>query len=74
MTHVPPGRAFAMAKVIEPLPGDVLITDDEIKGLMAHRLISQQEPNGHTRLYDWLRQNAQNLGRSYASELQRHYR
>jgi len=62
-----------MAKFIEPLLGDVLITQDEIKGLMANLLISQTIPTGHTHLSQWLEQNAATVGKVYASEIQRHY-
>src|SRR6266568_1273252 len=71
--HVNPGLAFYMGKLIEPLLGDVLITRDEIRGLMADLLISQQTPTVRTRLSEWLEQNARTVGRDYASEIGRHY-
>lgn len=71
--HANPGLAFYMAKLIEPLLGDVLITKDEIRGLMADLLISQQTPTGRMRLSEWLEQNARTVGRDYASEIGRHY-
>ncbi len=74
IAHVNPGLAFFMAKLIEPLVGDVLITRNEITGLMADLLISQDPPRGHTHLGDWLEQNANTVGKHYASELGRHYR
>ena len=72
--HVNPGLGFYSAKLIEPLLGDVLITQDEIKGLMANLLISQDTPTGHTHLSQWLEQNAGMVGKIYASEMGRHYR
>jgi NADH dehydrogenase len=74
LIHVHQGLAFYLAKLLEPVVGDVLITRDEIAGLMADLLISQQPPTGHTHLGDWLEENAQRVGMQYASELQRHYR
>ncbi len=74
IAHVNPGLAFFMAKLIEPLVGDVLITRNEVTGLMADLLISQAPPTGHTHLGDWLEQNANIVGKHYASELGRHYR
>jgi uncharacterized protein YbjT (DUF2867 family) len=68
-----PDLAFYIAKLIEPLLGDVLITQDEIRGLMADLLISQQTPTGRMRLSEWLEQNARTVGRDYASEIGRHY-
>ena len=73
-THINPGMAFYMAKIVEPLVGDVLITRDEITGLMANLLISHQAPTGHTHLSQWLDENADKVGKAYASELGRHYR
>jgi uncharacterized protein YbjT (DUF2867 family) len=74
LLHVHQGLAFYLAKLLEPLVGDVLITRDEIAGLMANLLISRQSPTGHTHLGDWLEENAQRVGTKYASELERHYR
>jgi len=72
--HVNPTLAFYLAKLIEPLVGDVLITRQEVEGLMANLLISQQSPTGHTHLATWLEQHADQVGKHYASELQRHFR
>jgi NADH dehydrogenase len=72
--HVNPGIALNLAKLIEPFVGDVLITRDEIAGLMANLLISQQPPTGHTRLNEWLDRHSGTIGTQYASELVRHYK
>ncbi len=72
-THISPRLAFNMAKLIEPLVGDVLITRDEITGLMADLLISYNAPTGHTHLENWLEENRSHVGKVYASELARHY-
>jgi uncharacterized protein YbjT (DUF2867 family) len=74
LIHVSPELAFVLANLVEPFVGDVLITRDEISGLMANLLISQQPPTGQTHLREWLAQNAATVGKRYASELQRHYR
>ncbi len=74
LVHVNPTLAFYLAKLIEPLVGDVLITRQEVEGLMANLLISQQPPTGHTHLATWLEQHADRVGKQYASELQRHFR
>lgn len=72
--HVPPRMGCILAKLLEPFIGDVLITRDEIAGLMADLLVSRQAPTGTTHLADWLREQKESVGRAYASELQRHYR
>ncbi|HJT55554.1 MAG TPA: NAD(P)H-binding protein [Ktedonobacteraceae bacterium] len=74
ITHVRPELAFSLARLIEPVVGDVLITRDEVTGLMADLLISQHPPTGHTRLGNWLDEHAATVGKHYASELNRHYR
>ncbi|MCG3197017.1 MAG: hypothetical protein GHCLOJNM_01500 [bacterium] len=50
---------------------DVLLTRDEIKGLMDNLLYTDSQPAGQTRLSDWARSNADTLGLEYASELAR---
>ena len=74
ITHIPPALGLTLAKLLQPLLGDVLITRDEIAGLMAGLLISHNQPTGTTRLEDWLQAHRESVGRHYASELQRHYR
>src|SRR5258706_2704116 len=74
ITHVLPELAFSLAKLFEPVVGDVLITRDEVTGLMADLLISQNPPTGHTRLSSWLDEHVDTVGKHYASELNRHYR
>lgn len=74
ITHVSPRMGLTLARLIEPFIGDVLITRDEIAGLMAGLLVSQQPPTGTTRLEDWLRKHKGSVGKVYASELNRHYR
>jgi NADH dehydrogenase len=49
----------------------VLLTRDEIAGLMANLLVTSSPPAGTTKLSDWAREHAADLGRRYASELAR---
>jgi NADH dehydrogenase len=72
--HVPPGAALFLSRLIGRLVGDVVLTHDEVAGLMAGLLVSAKPPAGRTRLSDWLEKNAATVGRGYASELSRHYR
>ena len=53
---------------------DVVLTRDEVRGLMSNLLVSLGAPTGHTRLTEWLSRNADTVGTAYASELDRHYR
>ena len=74
LAHVNPNVALYLAKLIEPFLGDVLITREEVYGLMANLLISRQPPTGHIRLSDWLEAHSASVGKKYASELARHYK
>ncbi|HEV2391422.1 MAG TPA: NAD(P)H-binding protein [Verrucomicrobiae bacterium] len=71
MISVPPSVGFFLAQVLGKLTGDVLITRDEIQGLMQNLLCTHSPPLGTTRLTNWTREHAETLGRKYASELAR---
>ncbi len=68
-----PTLAYAAANLVGLALRDVVLTRDEISGLMASHLVSPDPPTGSTRLTDWMRQHRNTLGRRYASELARHY-
>jgi NADH dehydrogenase len=53
------------------LVGDVLITREEIEGLMASLLYVDSPPAGDTKLTDWATEHRDYLGRRYASEMAR---
>lgn len=56
---------------IGKMVGDVVVTEDEIKGLMAGLLCTNSLPVGLTKLSEWVKGNASTLGLRYASELAR---
>jgi NADH dehydrogenase len=58
-------------KLLGMVLGDVLITPEEVQGLMADLLYTDARPTGGTALTAWARQNASTLGRRYHSELAR---
>ena len=68
---MPPSLGYAAGWIIGKLMGDVLITRDEVTGLMQGLLHTSSPPSGTTRLTDWVREHADILGRFYASELRR---
>ncbi len=74
LLHLPPSLVYAAAALMGLALRDVVLTRDEIAGLMAGRLVSADQPAGTTRLTEWMRQHRDTLGRRYASELTRHYR
>ena len=68
---MPPFIALAAAKAIGALLGDVMLTADEVKGLMRNLLVSSEPPPCRARLSEWLKKNADSVGMHYASELSR---
>lgn len=74
IVHLAPAMAYLLGRVVGSLVGDVIITEDEIAGLMANLLVSSGAPTGKVRFSEWLSRNAHLVGVRYASELQRHYR
>lgn len=68
---LPPSVGYAVGWAIGKLTGDVMITAEEIDGLMAGLLATGSPPAGQTRLTRWARENAATLGMRYASELAR---
>ena len=73
LLHVPPRLALAAAQFLSLFVGDVLLTPEEVDGLMADLLVSAEPPRCTTRLTDWLEENKKSVGMRYASELKRHY-
>ena len=73
LLHVPPRLALAAAQFLSVFIGDVLLTPEEVDGLMADLLVSAEPPRCTTRLTNWLEENKKSVGMRYASELKRHY-
>ena len=71
IVSVPPALGYLTGKVLGALVDDVMITREEIEGLMSGLLCVDAPPAGTTRLSEWLGHNAATLGRRYASELAR---
>jgi NADH dehydrogenase len=74
LVHVPPTVGIYLGQIMGWFVRDVVLTKDELKGLMASLLCSDQPPNGQTRFSEWLASNVDSLGTSYSSELGRHFR
>jgi NADH dehydrogenase len=69
--NIPPWLGLLAGKMMGLLTHDVVITREEIGGLMAGLLAVDTAPVGKTRLTDWAYQHRETLGRYYASELGR---
>ncbi|MBI2247795.1 MAG: epimerase, partial [Armatimonadetes bacterium] len=74
IVYVPPAIAMLAAALIGRLVSDVVLTYDELEGLMAGLLVSNSPPTGPRRFSEWLAQHRVSLGLRYASELGRHFR
>jgi len=70
---LPPRLALMAAQLMSLFLKDVMLTPEEVKGLMANLLISKQTPRCSTSLGTWLEDNKVSAGRAYASELARHF-
>jgi nucleoside-diphosphate-sugar epimerase len=71
IVSVPPMLGYLTGKVLSTFVDDVMITREEIEGLMSGLLYVDAPPAGTTRLSEWLGHNADALGRRYTSELAR---
>ena len=76
LVHAPPALALAGLKVAGLFLGDVVLTPDEVKGLMREYLYVERPLRRGADFAEWLAQPdvASTLGRRYESELARHFR
>jgi len=72
--HLSPRITHVLTAMVGYMVGDVVLTRDEIAGLMAELLVSDCPPTCPTRLADWLREHGCTLGNRYSSEMARRYR
>ncbi len=70
---LPPRLALFAAQFMSIFLNDVMLTPEEVDGLMANLLISKEPPRCKTSLRKWLKENQETVGRNYASELARHF-
>jgi uncharacterized protein YbjT (DUF2867 family) len=68
---VSPDLGYLAGWLIGKMMGDVLITRDEITGLMQDYLCTNSPPVGTTPLTEWAKEHVSTLGFHYASELRR---
>lgn len=66
-----PSMGYALCKILGWVMKDVVITREEIKGLMEERLYVQSPPLGQTKLSEWVAQKRDRLGLHYTSEIAR---
>lgn len=71
--HLPPVAMSAASRALGLLVHDVVLTPEEISGLVSGLLVSHDAPLGQTAFSDWLAENDRMIGDAYANELQRHF-
>ncbi len=71
IVSVPPGIGYVVGRCLNPIVKDVIITREEITGLMRGLLDSDEPAAGETHLTQWAQTHRLSLGRCYASEVGR---
>jgi nucleoside-diphosphate-sugar epimerase len=69
--HLPPALVTLVLRALAKVTKDVVLTRDEIDGLMAELVTVDSQTTCPTRLTDYLHTNAANTGTRYHSELAR---
>jgi nucleoside-diphosphate-sugar epimerase len=70
---IPPRLALFAAQFLSLFVKDVMLTPEEVDGLMANLLVSKEPARAKTPFKNWLESNKNTVGMQYASELKRHY-
>ncbi len=68
---MPAGIVYLGGKLIGACTGDVMLTREELKGLMGDLLHTDSPPATSTKLTEWAAKHADRLGDRYSSELAR---
>jgi NADH dehydrogenase len=74
IVHVGPRVGYTLGHVLGWMVRDVLITREEIVGLLDDLLISNDPPRCKTSLREWLDNNRDTVGHRYISEVGLHFR
>jgi uncharacterized protein YbjT (DUF2867 family) len=71
IVSIPPRLGVAIGRLVGRIVGDVVVTPEEVAGLMQNLLVTSSPPAGKMTLSQWVLQNRDGLGRKYSSELAR---
>jgi NADH dehydrogenase len=74
IVHIPPALALLCLRGAGVLVGEVILSRQELDGLMTERLVSHEPPRGQQSVLAWLGEHGGELGTRYASEFARHVR
>jgi NADH dehydrogenase len=73
LISVPPRLALLAAQFLSLFVKDVILTPEEVDGLMGNLLVSKEPARGKIAFKDWLASSRDAIGMKYASELKKHY-
>ena len=71
IVNIPPGLGVGVGRLVGWVVGDVVVTPEEVAGLMQDLLVTSSPPSGTTALSQWVLEHRESLGRRYSSELAR---
>lgn len=71
LLSLPPWIVYLSGILAGMITNDVIITKEELSGLMAGTLCTETQPVGKTKLSEWIKQHSSTLGYNYSSELAR---
>ncbi len=71
IVNIPPWLGVACGRIIGVIARDVVVTPEEVAGLMQNYLCTSSPPAGGTALSQWAVKNRNTLGLRYSSELAR---
>ncbi|MBU0483630.1 MAG: NAD(P)H-binding protein [Proteobacteria bacterium] len=71
IVSVSPRLGYLVGSIVSKFVNDVVVTREEIVGLMDDLLSVDDQPAGETKLSEWAYKNRKRLGHSYSSELAR---
>ena len=72
--YMSPRTTMRAVRLLNRFVNDIMLNEPELQGLMEELLVSHERPRGTRRLDNWLLTNAETIGKTYASELDRHWR
>jgi NADH dehydrogenase len=71
LLSIPPALGYIVGSLVGRIVDDVIVTREEIAGLMADLLYVDSPPAGDMRLTEWAARHKDTLGLHYTSELAR---
>lgn len=72
LIQLSPGVVRGLAKLLGIVVRDTLLTEEELDGLTAGLVATEGQATGSVAFTEWVRDRGSEIGRRYASDLQRH--